>query len=194
MINGAVASRRWWSFLLGSAMLVAGPIASAQSIPGPGPCDSGSGSFTSCRIHVNVTTTIQATRLLTVQQGTQFSLTPSSGSLTAADMTAGFVDSPGSLTMTVSANAPWRLTVRAASSSLSGACASKAASSIRWGTTATTRTTPLSTTETVVATGTAGSVNVPHALFLQVALSWVSDAPVSATNCGLPLSLSVGAP
>jgi hypothetical protein len=45
-----------------------------------------------------------------------------------------------------------------------------------------------------VATGTAGSVNVPHALFLQVALSWVSDAPVSATNCGLPLSLSVGAP
>lgn len=176
------------------AILAGARVASAQSIPGPGPCDSGSGAFSSCRIHVVVTTTIQPTRLLTVQEGTQFALTPPTGSLSAADMNAGFVDSPGSLTLSVSSNSPWSLTVRAASATMNGACSSKPANSIRWGTTSTTRTTPLSTTETVVATGTAGSVNVTQSLFLRVALSWLTDAPVSAASCGLPLTLSVSAP
>lgn len=189
-------SRRGFRWLACAAMaMVAGAsVAGAQSIPGPGPCDSGPGAFSSCRIHVIVTTTIQPTRLLTVQEGTQFALTPSTGSLSAGDMNAGFVDSPGSLTVSVSSNSPWRLTARAASASMNGACSSKAASSIRWGTTSATRTTPLSTTETVVATGAAGSVNVTQSLFLRVALSWLTDAPVSAANCGLPLSLSVSAP
>ncbi|WP_396222443.1 hypothetical protein [Gemmatimonas sp.] len=169
-------------------------MASAQSIPAPGPCDSGVGSSVSCRIHVNVTTTIQATHLLTVQPGTQFSLTPVGGGLTAADLTAGFYDSPGSLTVSVSANAPWRLSLRAASASLSGACATKASSSITWGISSGARTTPLSTTATDVVSGAAGTVNLTRSIFLRVGLSWLVDGPVTESNCGLPVAFTVSAP
>lgn len=168
--------------------------APAQSIPAPGPCDSGTGSFVSCRIHVNVTTTIQPTRLLTVQPGTQFSLTPVGGGLTAANLTAGFYDSPGSLTLSVSANAPWRLSLRAASASMSGACAAKASSSITWGTSSGARTTPLTTTATDIVSGAAGTVNLTRSIFLRVGLSWLVDGPVTESNCGLPVAFTVSAP
>jgi len=176
------------------AALWAVPALAQRSVAAPGPCDTGGNNNGSCRMHLVFTNTIQPTRALSVAPSSDFALVPESGQLDAAHFDAGYFDVAGKLTVTVSSTASWRVTVQSTTGAMTGACASRGASTILWGLTPGARTTPLSTTPTTVAGGTTFVVNRPIDVYFRVSLDWLRDGPVSATNCTLPLAFTVTAP
>ena len=159
-----------------------------------GTCVTGTTNNSSCRLDVNISSTIQATRRLVVTPGTSFSLTPASGQLGVDDYAAGMFNASGSIQLLVQSNAPWRVSMQALSATLTGSCTTKSASTIQWGTTAATRTTPVSPTATTVISGSTFTVGQPSSVFLRVGLGWLTDGPVAEANCTLPVSFSVSAP
>ncbi len=165
-----------------------------SSIPAPGPCDAGTGRNGSCRMHLVVTNRIQPTRQLTVAASPDFTLRPASGQLTASDYAAGAFDVAGSFRLTVSSTTGWRVTMQATSASMMGGCATRPASSITWGLTPGSRTTPLSTSPMTIGTGTSYVVNQNFDLYFRATLDWLRDGPVTAANCSLPVSFTVTAP
>jgi hypothetical protein len=165
-----------------------------SSIPAPGPCDTGTSRNGTCRLHLVVTNRIQPTRQLTVTASPDFTLLPASGQLTAADYAAGAFDVAGSFRVTVSSTSGWRVSIQAASASMTGSCASRPASSLTWGLTPGSRTTPLSTSPTTIGTGGSYTVNQSFDLYFRATLDWLRDRPASAANCSLPVSITVSAP
>lgn len=171
-----------------------GRLAAQSSIPAPGPCDTGTSNNGSCRMHLVITNTIQPTRQLTVTPSPDFTLAPASGQLTAADYAAGAFDVAGSIRLSVSSTSGWRVTIQAASGSMVGTCSARPVSSILWGLTTGSRTTPLTTTPTTLGTGATYVVNQSIDLFFRATLDWLRDGPVTAANCSLPVSFTVTAP
>ncbi|WP_396213149.1 hypothetical protein [Gemmatimonas sp.] len=178
-------------------MLVMVPMRAVRAqggIQAPGTCDTGTNLNADCRMLLTITSTIQATRRLVVTPGSGFALTPASGALTVADFDAGMFNTNGSIGLTIQSNAPWRVTVQASAATMSGACGGKNTNTITWGTTTAARSTPLSTAITTVASGTTFTASRTENVFLRVAIGWVTDAPVAAANCTLPLSFQITAP
>ena len=164
------------------------------NVAAQGSCVTNRTNNASCRLDITISSTVQATRRLVVTPGTSFSLTPASGQLGVEDYAAGMFDASGSIQLLVQSNAPWRVRMQSLSGNMSGSCTNKSASTILWGTTATARTTPVSTAATTVFSGTAPTSGQTRSIFLRVGLGWLTDAPVAETNCTLPVSFSVGAP
>lgn len=165
-----------------------------QPVLAQGGCVTGTSNNSSCRIDVNISSTIQVTRRLVVAPGTSFALAPVSGQLGVSDFVAGMFDASGSIQLLVQSNAPWRVTMQSLSGSMTGTCTNKSASTIQWGTTSTARTTPVSTAATTVLSGSAFSAGQAGDVFLRVGLGWLTDGPVAEANCTLPVTFSVSAP
>lgn len=164
------------------------------STPAPGPCDTGRNNNGACRMHLTFTNTIQPTRALTVSPSPDFALLPASGQLEASDFDAGYFDVAGTIALTVSSTAAWRVTVQATSGSMGGPCAARSASTIQWGLTPASRTTPLSTVPVTIASGTTYAVNRQIEVYFRVSLDWLRDGPVNASDCTLPLTFTVTPP
>lgn len=105
-------------------------------------------------------------------------LTPPTG----ADYNAGFNSTPGPL-LTVSANQPWTVHVRAAalfwSATNTGgsvARATKPAADLKWSTASSGPFTPLSTTDITVNSGAAGG-GINTTLYFQTVYNWTLDTP-----------------
>lgn len=180
-----------------AAMAIAAPgslLLAQSSIPAPGPCSTSSSNNASCRLHQVITTSIVQIRALTVTPGPDFSLTPITGELSAADYDAGFFDTSGSLTIRASASAAWRVSIQASSAALTGACSSKSASTIRWGLSAGARTNALSTSPVTIMSSSTFAINQSVSVFFRVGLNWLTDSPVEEANCRLPVTFTISAP
>lgn len=165
----------------------------AQSMPAPGPCDTGGNRNGECRLHLSISSVIQATRRLRVLPGSDLVLAPAHGSLTPADYDAGWFDAAGQLTVFASSNAPWRVTTQAAAATLSGGCGT-AASNIRWGLTPGDRVTPVGTAPVTLMSGVRYTESQSVSLYLRVAIAWASDAPATEAGCALPMTFTITAP
>lgn len=161
--------------------------------PAHAQCTTGNNNNASCSVSVTPTLTIGKLAQLEVNSPSTFSLAPSGGTITAADYITGSYDVGSTLVVTARANATWSVTVSATSSTFTAPCAGKAAGDLRWGRTATTRTTPMTTsTAQVFASATnAATAGAVQQLFFNVALTWAGDAP---GTCTLPLSFAITAP
>jgi hypothetical protein len=185
-------SRSGFGWLIG-LMLVLTSVPS-RDVHAQGSCVTGFSRNSSCRIDVNISSTIQATRRLVVAPGTSFALLPASGQLSVDDYVAGRFDASGSIQLLVQANAPWRVTMQSLGATMTGSCTSKSATSILWGTTSTARTTPVSTSATTIYSGSGFTIGQSRDVYLRVGLGWLTDGPVADANCTLPVSFSVSAP
>jgi hypothetical protein len=169
-------------------------IEAQADVQAPGTCDTGGSRNADCRMFLSVTSAIQETRRLVVSPGSRFSLAPVGGVLSVSDYDAGMFNTAGSIGLTIQSNAPWRVTVQASAPVMSGGCNGKNASTIMWGTRQDARTTPLSTSAATVSSGGTFTALSAENVYLRVAVGWMTDAPVAAANCVLPLSFQIGAP
>jgi hypothetical protein len=116
---------------------------------------------------------------------------------TPADFDAGFNSTTGP-TLTVSANAPWMLQVRASAASWTAtntspgapARTNKPAADLKWGRNTGGPFTALSTTDVTLFSGTA-TANSATTLYFQTLYSWTSDTP---GNYSLTVVLTLTAP
>lgn len=156
-------------------------------------CDTGNGNGSTCIAAVALTSTIAKTVRLSINSN-GFLMAPLGGLLAPTDFANGFFDAQGSLTLSIWANAPWKVSVASTGSAFGGSCTSKAANTVLWGTTTGSRTNPLSTVAADAYTGAAFAENQQRSLFFRVDIGWLTDSPVAATNCPLPATFSVSAP
>lgn len=151
-----------------------------------------SGAGGSCTLATS--TSVTAGRVIRMQ------LSATSTTLTAptpADFDAGFNLTSGP-TVTISANAAWRLYIRSTTAVWSAvttspgapARANKPVGDLRWSTNAGGPFTPLTTTDANLAAGTATAAAV-NTLHFRTAYSWVLDTP---GDYGLTLVLSLTSP
>jgi hypothetical protein len=116
---------------------------------------------------------------------------------TPADFDAGFNSTTGP-TLTVSANAPWMLQVRASSASWTAtntspgapARTNKPAADLQWAQSSSGPFAALSTTDATLISGTA-TANSATTLYFQTLYSWTADTP---GNYGLTVVLTLTAP
>lgn len=191
MSGSRAVGARWLAALVAIVLTISLPwrVVAAQSS-----CVTNWSNNASCRVDIVISSTIQATRRLVVTPGTSFAMAPASGQLSVDDYVAGMFDASGSIQVMVQANAPWRVRMQSLSGSMSGSCSNKSASTILWGTTATARTTPVSTAATTLFSGTAPTAGQTRNIFLRIGIGWLTDAPVAEANCTMPVNFSVGAP
>lgn len=189
-----------WRFLMRGVVLAVlgaaapGALHAQSSVSIPGTCDTGTNRNADCRMSMTLPMSIVATRRLIVTPGATFALLPASGQLSTADYDAGMFNASRSMRVQVQSNAPYRVTVQAASGTLTGSCSSKSTGTILWGTSSATRTTTIAAAPTTVFSGPTFTTSEARDLFFRVSIGWLTDGPVAAANCTLPLTFSVGAP
>jgi len=116
---------------------------------------------------------------------------------TSADFDAGFNSATGP-TLTISANAAWRLYLRSSTGVWSAtntspgapARANKPAGDLRWSTNVAGPFAQVTTTDATLASG-AATASTANTLYFQTAYSWVLDTP---GNYGLTIVLSLTSP
>ncbi len=138
------------------------------------------GAPASCNLSGNVSLTTGRVVRLQVNAGSTSLAAP-----TPADFDAGYNSTTGP-TLTVSANAPWMLQVRASSASWTAvntspgapARTNKPAADLKWGTSAAGPFSALNTSDATLVSGSATASNATT-LYFQTLYNWTSDTPGS---------------
>ena len=179
-------TRATWTLLVASlaASLGVGRAARAQ-----GTCTATVG--TKCTTAITLSTPNASS--ITNPKVVTLTASPTAGTWTvgAAALDAG-TSNVVPVTLTVSANRSWTVSLNGASAWTvsNGGSATKLVSDVRWSTTSTGTGTPLSSSAVTVATGAAGSAFV-HLLYFRTVLSWATDV---AGTYVIPLSFTVTSP